>query len=311
MLDVPLSCVVVVTWRGAAHLADCLDALASQRRAHRTIVVDNGSTDGSAEIIAAHPSRPEALRLTENAGYAGGVAAALDRVHTPFVAWLNDDAVPDPDWLGELEDALVADPEAAAVSARLHRPSGGVQSDGVRLTGDGHGADLVRTSEASGEVFGFCGGAALMRADLLRALGGVPGQYFCYYEDTDTAWRFRLAGWTVRSVPSAGVRHLHGASTRPGSPDFHRWNERNRLLTLLRCAPLLIALREHVRFGLITLLLPLRRNVPDAPNFDVCLRRGVLGEVLRALPSTLLARKRIGRSSVVDRSAVWREWAGR
>lgn len=304
----PATTVVVVTWRGADHIAACLDAVAAQQRPHATLVVDNASDDGTSEIVATHPSRLRVLRLDRNTGYAGALAAALSHVDTRYMAWLNDDTQPDPGWLAELEDALAADPKAAAVSARLERDNGEVQSYGVGLTPLGYGYDHV---QPEAEVFGFCGGAALLRADALRAVGGVPAEFFCYYEDTDTAWRFRLAGWTVRSVPSAGVRHLHGASTRPGSPDFHRWNERNRLLTLLRCAPLLIALREHVRFGLITLLLPLRRTVPEAPNFDVCLRRGVLGEVLRALPSTLLARKRIGRSSVVDRSAVWREWAGR
>lgn len=326
MLDVqpaPLTSVVVVTWRGAGHLADCLDALAAQRRPHRTIVVDNASDDGSSAVIAAHPSTPFVLRLTENRGYAGGIDAALSEVNTPFVAWLNDDAAPHPDWLGTLEDTLVADPSAAAVSARLEHADGEVQSLGVRLSADGHGIDVVppeaakaskEPAEAS-EVFGFCGGAAVIRADALRAIGGVPAGYFCYYEDTDTSWRLRLTGWRVLAVPTARVRHLHGASTEPGSARFHHWNERNRLVMLLRCAPPGVAARELLRFALITALLPVRRlrsrgAVPAAPNFQVRLRLGALAGVLAMAPSALRARHRIGSDTTVPRRAVWRQWAG-
>ena len=179
---------------------------------------------------------------------------------------------------------------------------------GVRLTSDGHGADLVL---AGREVFGFCGGAALLRRDALARAGGVPAGFFCYYEDTDTAWRLRLAGHRVLSVGPARVHHRHGASTNPGSRPFHRWNERNRLLMLLRCAPLATALRELARFAAVTALLPVRRDVPDAANFHVPLRLRVLLEVLVRSPITLIQRWQISRRATVDRRVVWREWAGR
>ncbi|WP_373293191.1 glycosyltransferase family 2 protein, partial [Saccharothrix coeruleofusca] len=164
---------------------------------------------------------------------------------------------------------------------------------------------------AGRDVFGFCGGAALLRTDRLAEAGGVPAEFFCYYEDTDTAWRLRLAGHSVISVGPARVRHRHGASTHPGSPLFHRWNERNRLLMLLRCAPSAVALRELARFAVITALLPVRRGVPDAANFRVGLRLRVLGEVLLRLPAVLFQRARIGRRAKVSRAEVWRNWAGR
>ena len=344
---------VVVTWRGVGQVAACLDGLAGQTAPHRTLVVDNGSDDGTAAVLAAHPSRPEVLRLPRNTGYAGALAAALPRVGTPFLAWLNDDAVPEPGWLAELESALDAAPDAAAASAALVLPDGTTQSVGVRLTRDGHGADLTEPEAASrqptgdtanltepeaaagqptgehaapgsasrqpagggSEVFGFCGGAALVRTDALRRVGGVPARFFCYYEDTDTSWRLRLAGWRVVPVLSARVRHRHGASSRLGSARFHRWNERNRLLMLLRCAPAGVAAREVARFAVITALLPvravLRAAVPAGANFRVGLRVRVLGEVLVALPATLAARARIGRTAAVPRRTVWSAWAGR
>lgn len=302
------STVVVVTWRGRDHLTACLDALADQNTPHRTLVVDNASDDGSHELIATHPSRPEMLRLPRNLGYAGGVDAALHDVRTPFIAWLNDDAAPEPDWLSALEAALAADESASAASSVLRFPDGHVQSVGVRLTRDGHGADATEGSE----VFGFCGGAALVRTDRLRAVGGVPADFFCYYEDTDTAWRLRLAGGRIVSAPTARAHHLHGASTRPGSTLFHRWNERNRLLTLLRCAPSSVAARELARFATLTLVLPLRRTlgrpVPDAANFRFTLRMRVLTDVAVRSAMVLRVRRRFQTSARHD---VWRAWAGR
>ncbi|GAA4620092.1 glycosyltransferase family 2 protein [Saccharopolyspora hordei] len=294
---------VVVTWRGRDHIEACLDAVAAQDRPHRTLVVDNASDDGTAALLAAHPSAPEVLRLPRNLGYAGGIAAALSHVRTPYVAWLNDDAAPGPGWLAALESALDADGSAAAATSVLRTADGRTQSAGVRLTADGHGADAP---DASGEVFGFCGGAALVRTAALRSAGGVPAHFFCYYEDTDTSWRLRLAGHRIVSVPEAVAAHLHGATTQPGSPLFHRWNERNRLFMLLRCAPATVAVRELVRFTAITCALPLRRNVPAAANFRVALRLRVLADVVGRLPATVRERRRIRPAG-----RVWREWAGR
>ncbi|SDF91750.1 Glycosyltransferase, GT2 family [Lentzea fradiae] len=297
-----LSTVVVVTWRGREHITACLDALRAQKSPHRMIVVDNASDDGTAALISGH----EVVRLPRNRGYAGGLAAVLDRVETPYVAWLNDDAVPDPSWLAELESALEADTGAAAATSSILLTDGSTQSVGVALTADGHGKDVVLSGR---EVFGFCGGAALLRTAELKAAGGVPASFFCYYEDTDTAWRLRLAGHRVISVGPARVRHRHGASTRPGSRLFHRWNERNRLLMLLRCAPASVALTQLARFAALTAVLPLRKDVPDAANFRIGLRAQVLAEVLLRLPSTLV--QRLSVTTRTSRAQVWRDWAGR
>jgi GT2 family glycosyltransferase len=298
--------VVLVTWRGRGLIGCCLDALAAQTRLPQVLVVDNASTDGTADEVSAHPLRPRVLRMTRNTGYAGALAAALPQVSTPFMAWLNDDAEPEPGWLAALEKALDSDDMAAAAASMLYAADGTVSSTGVALTRIGYGLD---TTEAL--PFGFCGGAALLRTDALRAVGGVLGSLFCYYEDTDTSWRLRLSGYRVLAVPSAGVRHVGGASARHGTAAFHRWNERNRLLVLLRCAPAGVAARELARFTGLTLVLPFRRNRPSTANFTLRLRLQVLAEVTARLPETLVARHRIGRRAAVSRCVLWSTWAGR
>ncbi len=199
---------VVVTWRGRGLIGRCLDALAAQTRPHRVLVVDNASTDGTAQEIAGH----RVLRMTRNVGYAGALATALPQLSTPFMAWLNDDAQPEPGWLAALEQALDDDGIAAAAASVLHATDGTVTSTGVALTRIGYGRDTTAV-----QPFGFCGGAALLRTDVLRAIGGVAGSLFCYYEDTDTSWRLWLAGYRVLAVPGARVHHLGGASARQPS----------------------------------------------------------------------------------------------
>jgi GT2 family glycosyltransferase len=301
----PRTTVVVVTWQGRTLIGPCLNALAAQTRPHRVLVVDNASADGTAEAIAAHPVAPRVLRMPRNIGYAGALAAALPQVDTPFMAWLNDDAQPAPGWLAALEQALERDPSAAGAASVLHTQDGTVTSTGVALTRIGYGADTTTTMP-----FGFCGGAALLRTEVLRAAGGVPGSLFCYYEDTDTSWRLRLAGYQVLAVPDAQVNHVGGASARHGTVAFHRWNERNRLLVLVRCAPAGIAARELARFAGLTLVLPWRRSRPVAPNFATGLRLRVLAEVMAQLPGSLIARYQIGRRATISRMAVWSAWAG-
>lgn len=296
----------MVTWRGRGLISRCLDALAAQTRSHRVLVVDNASADGTAEELAAHPSRPRVLRLRRNTGYAGALAAALPHIRTPFMAWLNDDAEPAPGWLATLEEHLDADATAGAVASVLLDNDGEVSSTGVALTPIGYGRDATGTTP-----FGFCGGAALLRTDALREVGGVPGSLFCYYEDTDTSWRLRLHGYRITSAPGAVVRHAGGASSRHGTPAFHRWNERNRLLVLIRCAPARVAARELARFAALTLLLPLRPDRPDAPNFALGLRLRVLAEVLTRLLPTLVARHRITRRAQLPRSVIWATWSAR
>lgn len=313
--------VIVVTWQGADLLRDCLGSLRGQSLPHQVLVVDNASTDDTEAVLSDFPEA-QVLRLPANVGFAGGVAQALAHLdsHAPeteLVALLNNDAVADPDWLKNSVDALT--PSCAAITARMLLWDGvTINNTGIAMLANGYGTDRglgerdQRRFDAPAEVFGFSGGAALLRVQALREVGGFPAEYFLYYEDTDVSWRLQLAGWTVKYEPSAIVRHRHAASSDPSSALFAYYTERNRLFTLLRCAPAALAIGQLGRFALTTLSLTVKRvggrEVPNHQIFNPRLRVRVLAAVLTALPQLTRQRHQISTDALRSRRWVVRRW---
>ncbi|MGH9084684.1 MAG: glycosyltransferase family 2 protein [Acidimicrobiales bacterium] len=293
--------VVVVTWRGRDWVAACLDAIAADHDG-RVLVIDNASDDGSAAVLEEHAGI-DVVRLPRNRGFAGGVDAALSLVRTPFAALVNDDARIEPGYLAELLRPM-ADPDGrdiGATTAKLVLPDGKVNNAGSALLPDGYGYDRGLGDPDDGrwdepaDVEAFCGGAAMLRMDAVTSVGGFPGRFFLYYEDTDTSIRLRQAGWRIRYVPSARAVHLHGASSDPTSARFHFFNERNRLLMLVRCFPAGQARHELWRFARSIVGFSRRRLrgvEPSQASERPLLRLRVLASVIRLLPWALRARRR-------------------
>ena len=299
---------VVVTWQGAEFLAACLDSLAAQTVEHELIVVDNASTDGTADVLAGYPAA-RVLRTERNLGFAGGAEAGLRAAHGTFVAFLNDDAVAEPDWLAALLRAITEDDRIAAVTSLMLLAGSEppvVNNAGVVLLPTLEGADRAAGADPAevggpADVFGFSGGAAMLRRSAALAVGGFPERFFLYYEDTDLSWRLRLSGWSIRYEPTAVVHHRHAASSDPSSRLFAFHNERNRLLMAARCAPAGRAALVWLRFGLTTAslaLLHVRRGHAEPPqNMRVAVRLRVAASALRLLPWALGSRRRIRAGS--------------
>lgn len=293
---------VVVTWRGREWIDACLDAL---REAHDgpVLVVDNASDDGTADRLRARADI-EVLRLPQNAGFAGGVAAALERVHTPFVALVNDDARVDASFLRELlapfeergGDAI------GATTAKIVLEDGTINNAGSALLPDGYAYDRGLRDPDDGrwdraeDVEAFCGGATVLRTSAIREVGGFPAEFFLYYEDTDVSLRLRRQGWRIRYVPTARAVHRHAASSNSSSTRFHFYNERNRLLLLVRCFPAPVARHEVWRFtrsiGGFTLR-RLRGQRPAQASERPEVRAWVLLSFLRLLPRALRVRRAV------------------
>ncbi|WP_448629948.1 glycosyltransferase family 2 protein [Cellulomonas soli] len=226
------------------------------------------------------------------------------------VVLLNNDARFAPDAVERLVETLEApgNERVGAVTAKiLLAPADGstpttVNSTGNVLTRDGAGTDRDWLTPVGGEstdpeVFGFCGGAALLRREALLDVGGFDPELFLYYEDTDLSWRMRAAGWHVRYDARAVAEHDHAASSGADSPLFRYYNTRNSLLVVTRHAPLTMVLRSTVRQGLGTLLSVAREGLSATARARV---RGTAAHV-RRLPRTLGERRRLWRDATVSR----------
>jgi N-acetylglucosaminyl-diphospho-decaprenol L-rhamnosyltransferase len=186
-----------------------------------------------------------------------------------------------------------ADP-ASAGAIRVVNSTGNV----VTRRGTGADRDWLRTEgdeSHDADVFGFCGGAALLRRAALEQVGGFDPELFLYYEDTDLSWRLRAAGWTVRYCDQAIASHLHAASSDRASPLFRFYNTRNSLVVFARHAPMQLAAGSFGHQLVGWALASLRRSEPRSVTLA---RMRALTAFVRRLPSTLRERRRWQTASV-------------
>src|SRR5262245_4077655 len=244
--------VIVVNFNGKRFLADCLGALERQtlpRHRFEVVVIDNGSTDGSAEFVHGTFPGVHFIAMERNLGFTGANNAGFRLARGRYVVLLNNDTRVAPDWLGALvRSAEPADVGGVAARIVFRSDPTVINSTGLNLLRDGRGADRDvrqsdrRTQRPAGEVFGGCGASVLLKRELIDDVGGFDPGLFMYYEDLDLAWRARLRGWRFVYAPEALVEHVCGGSSEPASPFLTRQIERNRALVNLRNAPAFLAL---------------------------------------------------------------------
>jgi hypothetical protein len=226
----PRVSVVIPNWNGLRWLPQCLAAASGQDLAPaEVIVVDNGSTDGSASWLAREHPDVRVLNLDRNTGFAFAANRGIEAARNEYVALVNTDVRLHSDWISRTSTALAGDPAAASVACKmlsLEDPSL-VYDAGDVLRRDGaceqrgrFGPDAGRWDEP-GEVFGACAGAALYRRDIVLDVGGFDERYFAYLEDVDLALRLALAGWRCRYEPAVALHAGEGsAGALPGGHWF-------------------------------------------------------------------------------------------
>jgi len=233
----------LANWNGVAHVGRCLECLQEQTSPVSEIaVVDNGSTDGSRELIASRFPQVRLLANDRNEGYAAGYNRAIAACDAPLILVLNTDVFLEPDWVDRAAAGLARHPDAAAVTGNLYeRATERLISGGFYLRRQVRIRPAPLADEDV-EVFGATGAAALFRREALEDVQ-VEGQcfdeaYFAYGEDIDLWWRARLLGWSAWNVPEARGEHvgsgsLEGRLRFVDKPvEFQRHTLRNRYLTL-------------------------------------------------------------------------------
>ncbi len=259
--------VVVPNWNGADSLGACLDSLLAQSHKATVIVVDNGSKDGSLELLEKY-EQVEVIKHTENKGYAGGVNPGFQKAindGADYVAAFNNDAVADKHWLQELAKALDKKPDLGMATCKL------LSADGKHIdsTGDyytvwglpyprGRGeTDLTKYDDQT-EVFGASGGASLYRVKTLQGIGLFDEDFFAYYEDVDLSFRAQLAGWQVAYVPSSIAYHQISATSSKIKGFATYQTMKNQPLLLRKNVPKRFYNRVLWRFTLAHVLFYLR-----------------------------------------------------
>lgn len=236
---------VIVTFNGWPLLRPCLDSLSRQERPpDEVVVVDNGSTDGTAELVRDAFPAVRLVELPSNVGFAAGANRGIERAAGDVLVLLNNDVIAEPAVIAELAAPLECDAALGVIGGTMvfaNEPSI-VASAGIEVFANGLILDRALGTErasltSSVEVFGASAGAAAYRRAALDDVGGFAEPFFMYLEDGDLAWRLQLRGWTARHAPGAVVRHRYSASAVEGSSRKRRLLARNRLWLIARCLP--------------------------------------------------------------------------
>jgi N-acetylglucosaminyl-diphospho-decaprenol L-rhamnosyltransferase len=239
----PAATVVVVSWNTRELLDRCLTSLRADFEAGRAavFVVDNGSTDGSPDLVRSEHQWVELIEPDENLGFGRAVNLAARQSESPWIAPANADIEVEP---GAIE-ALIATgerhPEAGAIAPRLLLPDGSTQHSVHRFPSPSLSAlfslAAYRLSRRLGDrllIEGYwdpnrprqvdwaLGAFLLARREIFDRAGGFDEEQWMYAEDIDLGWRLSREGHPVRYEPSARVHHAESAAARKAFTDFDR-----------------------------------------------------------------------------------------
>lgn len=296
---------VVLTYDGKHLLEVILPTLASQSRpADEMLVIDNGSSDGTAEWLAREWPAVRVVRIEQNAGVAAALNRGVAEARGEYVALLNNDLELTPGWLEEMVAGIERHPDAGSIACKLRSYHDRDRLDG---TGDVLTRGLVAYRRGGGEldegqyereeeILTPTAGAALYRASALRRVGPFDESFWAYFEDVDWGLRAQLAGYRSWYIPTAVAYHMGGATTGGDrNPFYSELHHRNRVGLLVKDLPASLLVRYAP-----AILRGLAGTAYDSAR-DGTLRvylRGMAGAAAR-LPKWLPARRRIQRERTV------------
>jgi GT2 family glycosyltransferase len=243
----PSAALVILLYQSAEYVGPCLSSVAAlERPPDELIVVDNASTDGSAELarqeLAQLGLEGRVIALERNLGCCGGNNVGWRATHSDVVVFLNPDTEVTPTFLVELQRAMCDQPHVGIVGCRIYYPgTRRLQHAGGRVWPNGRTEHFGAGQEDAGQFeeprdCDYVTGAGFaVRRSILEELGGFSGDFFpAYFEEVDLCTRARQRGWRVLYWPRAVMYHHESVSLGVESERFLRLYHRMRLRYCLR-----------------------------------------------------------------------------
>jgi GT2 family glycosyltransferase len=255
-LKIPGVTIVIPNWNGKHFLKTCLDSLNNQTHTnYTTIVVDNGSTDGSVEYLREFYPHIEVVRFTENRGFSVAVNEGIRRADGEYIALLNNDTEVDSRWLEELVNALERHPETGFCASKMlnyykrtiiDTIGDGFSRYGIAFKRGARKKDGPRYSREEC-VFGACAGASIYRKELFEEVGLFDEDFFAYLEDIDLSFRAQLKGYRCLYVPTAVVYHIMGGTSGGKGYSLRRMAGKvvNKLFVVIKDMPAKLLLKNY------------------------------------------------------------------
>ncbi|HUI77747.1 MAG TPA: glycosyltransferase family 2 protein [Bryobacteraceae bacterium] len=316
--------VVVVNWNRKELLRACLNSLKRQEGVpFEVIVVDNGSSDGSADM-AERDFGTHVIRNTENRGFCAANNQGIEVARGEFIGLLNNDAEAEPGWLAALWRACTEAPDVGMAASKIvvWEDPGVIDKAGHLIFPDGQnrgrgsGARDRGQFDRQEEVLWPDGCAALYRKAMLDQIGGFDEDFFAYGDDAELGLRARIAGWRCLYTPQAVVRHHRGSTLGKDSSRRLELIERNRLLLAIKLFPPSLLWLNPIYFALrlVAGALAAQRGAGDTAHFPGwagkwkmarALVRGDF-EALRLAPRIWRKRKQLARMRRLDSREVRR-----
>lgn len=297
---------IVVNYEGREFIADCLSSLLAQTRPPDDIlVIDNASTDGSAELVEKSFPEVSLIRLPKNVGYPAACNLGIEKSRSDLVAVLNNDLILDSRWLEALlsQNFEPWDFWASQILTANEPRTIDSAGDGMAVIGSAYkigNGDPPGSFPNQDEVFGPCAAAAVYRRTMLEELGGFDEDFFLIYEDADLSMRARLKGHRCLYVPEAVVYHRVNQSIGTFSHNYVFYGHRNSECLFWKNMPTALLIRyfpERCFFNLLSFL-----------YFAYHGRAGsfLAGKVdfLKRLPSLLRKRREIQTGRLLSNQAI-------
>ncbi len=259
MVKDPVISVVIPHFNGKDILNDCLESLFKNTYVEfETILIDNGSTDGSQDFVRDKFPQVRLIRNKVNLGYAGGCNQGIGLSQGRFVLLLNNDTVMPENFLWEMRAAIKSDDAIAAVQPkiisiqnnRLFDYSGGAGGE-MDLLGypfargrifDTVEADNKQYDHMERQVFWTSGCALLLRKSITDQIGILDEDFFAHQEEIDLNWRAQLAGYKNVVTTRTHIMHFSGYTLRGDNERKMYYNHRNNLMMMLKNYSLLMLL---------------------------------------------------------------------